>query len=208
MWESEGRSPPMFSGRWDWADPSARIARHGVRNSLMIAPMPTATTSQIMGNSEGIEPYMSNLFKRSTLCGEFTVINKRMVKDLSYVLFVVFLFLFFFLSFSFLVPPPPLGASLDLCMRICRMALTVPHSFFFLIVRDLGLWDEDMKNKILMNDGSVQGIEGIPQDIKDIYKTAYEISSRVLIDTAAERGPFIDQSQSLNLFMGTRTCRG
>ena len=106
MWREEGRSPPVMSGMWDWEEMRRRIAKHGVRNSLLVAPMPTASTSQLMGNSEGIEPYMCNLFKRTILCGEFTVINKHMVNDLMWV-FVYFSFSLFHSAFSPLSSPSP-----------------------------------------------------------------------------------------------------
>ena len=137
------------SSRWDWSDLKAKIAKYGVRNSLLVAPMPTASTSQILGNNECFEPYTSNIYTRRTLSGEFVVVNKHLLKDL-------------------------IG---------------------------LGIYDEDMREELIANNGSVQSIERIPQNIKDIYKTAYEISQKVIIDMAADRGPFICQSQSMNLFM-------
>jgi ribonucleoside-diphosphate reductase alpha subunit len=138
-----------FSGRWDWKELKARMAKYGLRNSLLIAPMPTASTSQILGNNECIEPYTSNIYSRRVLAGEFTVNNKHMVKDL----------------------------------------------------QSLGLWNEDMKNRIIAANGSIQNIKGIPDKIKGIYKTVWELSMKTLIDMAADRGLFVCQSQSFNVFM-------
>ena len=123
--------------------------KHGLRNSLMVAPMPTASTSQILGNNECFEAFTSNLYVRRTLSGEFIVLNKHLVNDL-----------------------------------IGR-----------------GLWSLDMKDEILRHKGSVQAIEGIPEDIKELYKTTWEIKQRHVIDMAADRGAYIDQSQSLNIHM-------
>jgi len=134
---------------WDWSDLKARIKKHGVRNSLLLAPMPTASTSQILGNNECFEPYTANFYTRRTLSGEYIIVNKHLLKDLI----------------------------------------------------SLGLWDESMKQQLMVNNGSVQNIEGIPQEMKDMYKTAYELSQKVLIDMSADRGAFICQSQSLNLFV-------
>ncbi len=137
------------SKRWDWESLRARVQKTGVRNSLLVAPMPTASTSQILGNNECFEPYTANLYTRRTLAGEHIVVNKYLMHDL---------------------------------------------------VR-LGLWNEDMREAIMAANGSVQGIEDIPQEIRDRYKTAYEISQKVILDMAADRGAFICQSQSLNVFM-------
>ena len=137
------------SKRWDWTALKKKVAKHGVRNSLLLAPMPTASTSQILGNNECFEPYTSNIYTRRTLSGEYIIMNKHLLKDL-------------------------IG---------------------------LNLWDEDMKQKLMMANGSVQEIEEIPQELKDLYKTAYELKQRVLIDMAADRGAYICQSQSLNLFV-------
>lgn len=137
------------STRWDWAGLKAEIARYGVRNSLLVAPMPTASTSQILGNNECFEPYTSNLYVRRTLAGEFVCVSRHLLKDL--------------------------------------------------IKR--GIWNPDLKNKLIAHNGSVQNISEIPQDLKDLYKTIWEIKGRLLIDMAADRGPFIDQSQSLNVFI-------
>ncbi|QPB44446.1 ribonucleotide reductase large subunit, partial [Medusavirus stheno T3] len=137
------------SDRWDWATLRADIAKHGVRNSLLVAPMPTASTSQILGNNECFEPYTTNIYSRKVLAGNFVVINEHLVRDL----------------------------------------------------QALGLWSPAMKNKLVLNNGSVQRIEEIPDDIKKLYKTVWEIPQRVILDMAADRGAFIDQSQSLNIHM-------
>jgi ribonucleoside-diphosphate reductase alpha chain len=137
------------SGRWDWDTLKGEIVEHGLRNSLMLAPMPTASTSQILGNNECFEAFTSNLYVRRTLSGEFIVLNKHLVRDL-------------------------IAA---------------------------GMWSLDLKNEILLNKGSVQSIEKIPANIREIYKTTWEISQKVVIEMAAERGAYIDQSQSLNIHM-------
>jgi ribonucleoside-diphosphate reductase alpha chain len=137
--------------RWDWYRLKDEVIRFGVRNSLLVAPMPTASTSQILGNNECFEPYTSNIYVRRVLSGEFVVVNKHLLKDLV----------------------------------------------------ELGLWSDDMKNKIIFHNGSVQAIDEIPQGIKNIYKTAWEIKQRTIIDMAADRGAYICQSQSLNLFVDT-----
>ena len=141
------------SKRWDWDGLRERVKKVGVRNSLLVAPMPTASTSQILGNNECFEPYTSNLYTRRTLAGEHIVVNKHLMRDL---------------------------------------------------VR-LGLWDEEMREAIMAANGSVQGIEDIPKEVRDVYKTAYEISQKVIIDMSADRGAFICQSQSLNVFMEAPT---
>lgn len=137
------------SDRWEWDALRAEIKQHGVRNSLLLAPMPTASTAQILGNNECFEPYTSNIYTRRVLSGEFVVVNKYLLRDLV----------------------------------------------------KLGLWDETLKNKIIAANGSVQHIPEIPQNLKDLYKTAWEISQKVIIDMAADRGAYICQSQSLNIFM-------
>jgi len=137
------------SDRYDWADLKTKVIKYGLRNSLLIAPMPTASTSQIMGWNECIEPITSNLYKRETLAGEYLLVNKYLTQDLE----------------------------------------------------RLGLWDKEMHDKILMNSGSIQGIQIIPQHLRDKYKTAWEISQKDLIDLSADRGAFVCQSQSLNLFV-------
>jgi ribonucleoside-diphosphate reductase alpha chain len=141
------------SDRWDWAALKEEIKKYGVRNSLFVAPMPTASTSQILGNNECFEPYTSNIYTRRVLAGEFTIVNKQLLEDLM----------------------------------------------------KLGLWTPDIKNKLIAHNGSVQYIPEIPQDLKDLYKTVWEISQRTLIDMAADRGAFIDQSQSFNVFIGEPT---
>ncbi|KAL7298104.1 hypothetical protein TKK_0009109 [Trichogramma kaykai] len=138
---------------WDWAALKAKIAQHGVRNSLLLAPMPTASTAQILGNNESIEPYTSNIYSRRVLSGEFQIVNPHLLKDLT----------------------------------------------------ERDLWDEDMKNEIIANNGSIQNIERIPDDLKQLYKTVWEISQKTILKMAADRGAFIDQSQSLNVHMAKPT---
>ena len=137
------------SDRWDWEKLRQEVMTHGVRNSLLLAPMPTASTSQIVGNNECFEPYTSNIYNRRVLSGEFVVVNKFLLKDLI----------------------------------------------------ELGLWNPTMKNKLIAENGSVQNIPEIPTELKELYKTVWEIKQKTIIDMAAERGAFICQSQSLNLFM-------
>jgi ribonucleoside-diphosphate reductase alpha chain len=137
------------SGRWDWENLRLDVMNHGVRNSLLVAPMPTASTSQILGNNECFEPYTSNIYTRRVLSGEFVIVNKHLLRDLV----------------------------------------------------NLGLWTPAMKDKIITANGSVQDIAEIPQEIKDLYKTVWEIKMRTIIDMAADRGAYICQSQSLNLFI-------
>ena len=137
------------SERWDWDALSREIAEYGVRNSLLLAPMPTASTSQILGNNECFEPYTSNIYARRTLSGEYIVVNKHLLQDL---------------------------------------------------IR-LGYWNEEMREALMASNGSVQHIEGLSQEIKDLYKTTWEIKMKTVIDMAADRGAFICQSQSMNLFM-------
>lgn len=135
--------------RWDWKTLRSEIKEYGVRNSLLVAPMPTASTSQILGNNECFEPYTSNIYSRRVLSGDFVIVNKHLLKDLN----------------------------------------------------DLGLWSDDMKNALIANNGSIQAIDGIPEEMKELYKTAWEIKQKTLIEMSADRGAFIDQSQSLNAFM-------
>ena len=135
------------SNRWNWTQLKQDVKQHGVRNSLLLAPMPTASTSQILGNNECFEPYTSNLYTRRTLSGDFIMVNKHLMKDLI----------------------------------------------------QLGMWNENMRQKLIGSNGSVQSIVEIPQNLKDIYKTVWEISQKVIIDMAADRGAFICQSQSLNI---------
>ncbi|KAL1612497.1 ribonucleotide-diphosphate reductase subunit rnr1 [Paraconiothyrium brasiliense] len=134
---------------WDWAPLKEKIAQHGVRNSLLVAPMPTASTSQILGYNECFEPYTSNIYSRRVLAGEFQVVNPWLLKDLV----------------------------------------------------DMGLWSDNMKNRIIADGGSIQRIPNIPDEVKALYKTVWEISQRTIIQMAADRGAFIDQSQSLNIHM-------
>ncbi len=141
------------SDRWNWTELKANIKKHGMRNSLLLAPMPTASTSQILGNNECIEPYTSNIYTRRTLSGEYIVVNKHLLNDL---------------------------------------------------IR-LNLWDEEMKEALIVSNGSVQHIEGLPKELKERYKTVWEISQKAIIDMAADRGAFICQSQSLNLFVENAT---
>lgn len=137
------------SGRWDWYDLKQKVRKHGVRNSLLVAPMPTASTSQILGNNECFEPFTSNLYVRRVLSGEFIVANKYMMQDLI----------------------------------------------------KLGIWDENMMNKIKANNGSIQDIPEIPDNIKELYRTVWEISQKSIIDMAADRGAYICQSQSMNIHL-------
>jgi len=139
------------SGRWDWENLRLDVMNHGVRNSLLVAPMPTASTSQILGNNECFEPYTSNIYTRRVLSGEFIIVNKYLLRDLV----------------------------------------------------NLGLWDNNMKDKIITANGSVQDIAEIPQELKDLYKSVWEIKMRTIIDMAADRGAYICQSQSLNLFINS-----
>jgi ribonucleoside-diphosphate reductase alpha subunit len=137
------------SGRWDWDNLKKDVKQHGVRNSLLLAPMPTASTSQILGNNECFEPYTSNIYTRRTLSGEFIIANKHLMRDLI----------------------------------------------------SLGLWNETMRQKLIATNGSVQPIAEIPQNIKEIYKTVWEISQKSIIDMSADRGAYICQSQSLNIHL-------
>lgn len=146
MW---GMKDEELSGRWDWASLRKEVVEHGVRNSLLVAPMPTASTSQILGNNEAFEPYTSNIYTRRTLSGEFIVVNKHLLHDLV----------------------------------------------------ERGLWNETLKQEIMRHNGSVQNIDGIPADLKELYKTVWEMSMKDILDMSRQRGYFIDQSQSLNLFM-------
>ncbi|TPV35929.1 ribonucleoside-diphosphate reductase subunit alpha [Paucihalobacter ruber] len=138
-----------LSGRWDWDKLRQQVVKHGVRNSLLVAPMPTASTSQILGNNECFEPYTSNIYTRRVLSGEFIVVNQHLLQDLV----------------------------------------------------EQGLWNDDLKQEIMRANGSIQHIDIIPQDIKELYKTVWELSMKDIIDMSRQRGYFIDQSQSLNLFL-------
>ena len=143
-----GMKDEELSGRWDWASLRKEVMENGVRNSLLVAPMPTASTSQILGNNEAFEPYTSNIYTRRVLSGEFIVVNKHLLNDLV----------------------------------------------------ERGLWNETLKQELMRQNGSVQGLD-IPQDLKELYKTVWEMSMKDIIDMSRQRGYFIDQSQSLNLFM-------
>mgnify|MGYP001190616825 FL=1 len=149
MWEGVTK----FSGRYDWDAMRERVKTKGLRNSLLMAPMPTASTAQILGNNECFEPYTTNIYLRRTLAGEFVVVNKHLVEDL----------------------------------------------------KKAGLWSKEMKDLMVKAGGSIQNIVDIPNDIKNLYKTVWEISQKCIIDMAADRGHFIDQSQSMNLFMESPT---
>lgn len=138
---------------WDWDEVKARVKKHGLRNSLLVAPMPTASTSQILGFNECFEPYTSNIYSRRVLAGEFQIVNPWLLKDLV----------------------------------------------------DMGLWSDNMKNRIIASNGSIQGIPNIPDDIKALYKTVWEISQKKILEMAADRGAFIDQSQSLNIHIQNPT---
>ena len=142
-------APPAPGGRYDWADLKAKIKRYGIRNSLLIATMPTASTSQIMGFNEATEAFTSNIYKRKTMAGEFIIVNKYLMKDLL----------------------------------------------------ALGLWTKDLKDQVMIGEGSIQGIEAIPLAIRERYKTVWEIKQKTVIDMAADRGAFVCQSQSMNLFV-------
>jgi ribonucleoside-diphosphate reductase alpha chain len=144
-----GMKDEDLSGRWDWAKLRKEVLKNGVRNSLLVAPMPTASTSQILGNNEAFEPYTSNIYTRRVLSGEFIVVNKHLLEDLV----------------------------------------------------ERNLWNDEAKNAIMRSNGSVQNIDVIPDDLKELYKTVWELSMKDIIDMSRHRGYFIDQSQSLNLFM-------
>jgi len=143
----------QLSGRWNWENLREEVMEHGVRNSLLVAPMPTASTSQILGNNEAFEPYTSNIYTRRVLSGEFIVVNKHLLHDLV----------------------------------------------------SMGLWNDSLKQEIMRHNGSVQNIDVIPQNIKELYKTVWEMSMKDIIDMSRQRGYFVDQSQSLNLFMQDAT---
>ena len=150
MW---GKKDSDLSGRWDWKTLRKEVKDYGVRNSLLVAPMPTASTAQILGNNEAFEPFTTNLYSRRTLSGEFIMINKHLVNDLL----------------------------------------------------NLGMWNEDIKKKLIMENGSVQNIPEIPTQLKEVYKTVWEMSQKRILQMAANRSVFIDQSQSLNLFIADAT---
>merc|ERR1719309_1071607 len=135
------------SDLWDWEALKQEIKEHGVRNSLLLAPMPTASTAQILGNNESVEPYTSNIYTRRVLSGEFQIVNQHLLRDLT----------------------------------------------------ELNLWNDDMKSAIIAHNGSIQKIESIPKNIRELYKTVWEMSQKNVLKQAADRGAFIDQSQSLNV---------
>ena len=149
QYELWGFTDSDMSGKWDWNSLRDEVVEHGVRNSLLMAPMPTASTAQILGNNECFEPFTANIYKRNTLSGEYVMVNKHLIQDLV----------------------------------------------------NLGLWSDKVRLQMFAGNGSVQHIDEIPQEVKDRYKTVWEISQKKLIDMAADRGAFIDQSQSMNLFM-------
>jgi ribonucleoside-diphosphate reductase alpha chain len=153
QYEMWGKSDKDLSGRWDWKSLRKEVKSFGVRNSLLVAPMPTASTAQILGNNEAFEPFTTNLYSRRTLSGEFVMINKHLVNDLL----------------------------------------------------KLGLWNDTIKNKLIMENGSVQNIPEIPTEMKEVYKTVWEMSQKRVLQMAANRSVFIDQSQSLNLFIDNAT---
>ena len=141
--------------RWDWAALKEKISMKGMRNSLLVAPMPTASTAQILGNNESTEPYTSNMYNRRVLAGEFTVVNKHLLRELT----------------------------------------------------AMGLWTESVRNRIIADRGSVMNVHEIPIEIRDVYKTVWEIPQRVILDMAASRAPFICQSQSLNVHLADPTSK-
>jgi ribonucleoside-diphosphate reductase subunit M1 len=143
------------SSRWDWSSLKEKIAKHGLRNSLLVAPMPTASTAQILGNNESTEPFTSNMYARRVLAGEFTVVNKHLLRELT--------------------------AS--------------------------GLWNDAIKNQIIADGGSVQNIHALPKAVRDVYKTVWEIPQKVILDMAADRGPFICQSQSMNVHIAEPSAK-
>ena len=149
QYELWGKTDKDTSGRWDWKSLRKEVTKFGVRNSLLVAPMPTASTAQILGNNEAFEPFTSNLYSRRTLGGEFIVINKHLVNELL----------------------------------------------------ERGLWSDELKKKLIMENGSVQNIPEIPVDVKEVYKTVWEMSQKRILTMAANRSVYIDQSQSLNLFI-------
>jgi ribonucleoside-diphosphate reductase alpha chain len=153
QYEMWGKTDNDLSGRWDWKKLRKEVVSYGVRNSLLVAPMPTASTAQILGNNEAFEPFTTNLYSRRTLSGEFIMINKHLVNDLL----------------------------------------------------KLGIWNDTIKNKLIMENGSVQNIPEIPTEMKEVYKTVWEMSQKRVLQMAANRSIFIDQSQSLNLFVDNAT---
>ena len=153
LWQDTHGIAIDLCGRWDWEQLKTNVLKYGMRNSLLTAVMPTASTSQILGNSECIEPLNSNIYKRQTLSGEFQLVNQHLLRDLC----------------------------------------------------DLGIWSEDLKNKIIQKKGSIQNILEIPEELRDLYKISWDISQKHIVDLSADRGPFVDQSQSLNIFFSEPT---
>jgi ribonucleoside-diphosphate reductase alpha subunit len=152
LWQDHGKvhvDELLADSHWDWHSLRERIRKHGLRNSLLVAPMPTASTAQILGNTECFEPITSNIYVRRVLAGEFAVFNRHLVRTLE----------------------------------------------------QLGIWNDDVRTSIIAHNGSVQQVDGIPDHVKRVFKTAWEISQRTIIDLSADRAPFVDQSQSLNLFL-------
>lgn len=147
MWTGRDGKPIVPTDKWDWTALKQKIAKHGVRNSLLLAPMPTASTAQILGNNESIEPYTSNVYSRRVLSGDFQIVNPHLLKDLV----------------------------------------------------EINLWNDDIKNQLIADNGSIQNIQEIPRHIRELYKTVWEIPQKHILEMAADRGAFIDQSQSLNL---------
>jgi ribonucleoside-diphosphate reductase alpha chain len=142
-----------LSGMWNFSELKEEIKQYGLRNSLLVAPMPTASTAQILGNNECFEPFTANIYKRNTLSGEYAIINKHLVEDLV----------------------------------------------------NLGIWSDNIRMKLIIDNGSVQNIDEIPSDIKEVYKTVWEIKGKSILEMARDRNYFIDQSQSLNMFMAEPT---
>lgn len=143
------------SNRWDWSSLKDKIAQHGLRNSLLVAPMPTASTAQILGNNESTEPFTSNMYNRRVLAGEFTVVNKHLLRELT----------------------------------------------------AMGLWTDSVRNRIIADGGSVQNVHEIPRETRDVYKTVWEIPQRFILDMAADRGPYICQSQSMNVHIAEPSAK-
>jgi ribonucleoside-diphosphate reductase subunit M1 len=143
------------SNRWDWTALKERIAQHGMRNSLLVAPMPTASTAQILGNNESTEPFTSNIYNRRVLAGEYTVVNKHLLRELT----------------------------------------------------SLGLWTHSVRNRIIADGGSVQNVTEIPESIREVYKTVWEIPQRTILEMSADRAPYICQSQSLNVHIADPTSK-
>lgn len=143
------------SKRWDWVSLKSEIAKYGLRNSLLVAPMPTASTAQILGNNESTEPFTANIYNRRVLAGEFTIVNKHLLRDLT----------------------------------------------------SLGIWNESIRNQIIANRGSVQKISEIPKELREVYKTVWEVPQKIILDLAADRSPFICQSQSLNVHIADPTSK-